>query len=169
MFRTDSPSVTGKLTYSTIFQLAAAAWPEFSAQIYIFFNILFWRSPTHRAYKMFFISTNLQLMPSANFLGRRGSLSCQEWLLFTSGKKNKLISRQWRARRIFSRSPSHRLLSFWSTPRSPCCLSVHVSWERYEIRECEKSTVPEEGLHPSPVVPTSLWIHQSVSTTSTWR
>ena len=47
MFRTDSSSVTGKLTYSTIFQLAAEGLTEFSSQILVHLNAPYLQNVLH--------------------------------------------------------------------------------------------------------------------------
>lgn len=144
MFKTDSSSVTGKLTYSTIFQLAADGLnlcPDFGA-------------PQHTIRTK--CSSFLQIFVVSPQPARGVDVmihSCSQLVKIWENPFD-----------VFSPSPSH----------SGCCQFHHLHGycvppplsSRLKLSAKHSS---QWRLHVSAVVPTWLWIHQYMRTTSVWQ
>lgn len=162
MFRTDSSSVTGKLTYSTIFQLAAEGLTEFSTQDFgapqrtiltkcsSFLqtsNI----SPSQFGgvihVKIHFCSPLVKIQTRPFFLKVFNQRLDKSFPVTTSSAAVILINSQVT---VF---PLHA----W----------VSCEFNNYKSQSAKHSS--QRGPHSLPVVPTSLWIHQYMSTISMWQ
>lgn len=156
MFRTDSSSVTGKLTYSTIFQLAAEGLTEFSTQILAHPNAPYLQNVLH-FYK------NLQHKPQPIW----GGHSCQDSLLLpfeNTTKPLKVFNQRLDKSLPVTTSSAAVILINSQVTVIPLHARVSCEFNNYKSQSAKHSS--QRGPHSLPVVPTSLWIHQYMSTIS---
>lgn len=128
---------------------------------------LWWRTPTHHTYKMFFISTNLQHKPQPIW----GGHSCQDSLLLpfseNTTKPLKVFNQRLDKSLPVTTSSAAVILINSQVTVFPLHARVSCEFNNYKSQRANHSS--HRGPQSIPVVPTSLWIHQYMSTISMWQ